>query len=372
MITKSSYDLRIGADVVCQDGQCGKLLKVVVDPEQGQISDLIVEKGFLLKEDRIIPLGMVEKTTPEEIQLSLTSEELEAFEPYQEFAFEMISPEEGEDFSEGDVVMYSPMITPYGSVAGPFLPAVRRLVQDGLEEDQQVIKRGTPVANREQQLGVVDHVLVDRDTGRIGHLVLDPEALDHAVILPFSEVEELQRDQVVVNIPAGQLDELPRYRPPEETAVVEKLNALFEEQAPDFKGLEAALQEGIVKLSGVVPGISDKRRAESEVRSLAGVVDVDNQLETDTAIAARVTAALADDPDTSLADIQVVSDRGVVGLSGKADSEAVRDLAETLTEDQPGVVEVINEIKVEPDRYTANLPGEPEGSQGSQDRQQGP
>lgn len=371
MITKSSFDLRIGADVVCRDGQCGKLLKVVLDPEKGRITDLIVEKGFLLKEDRIIPLGKIEKTSPKEIRLSLKSEELDTFDTYQEFAFEMISPEEGEDFSEGDVVMYSPMVTPYGSVAGPFLPAVRRLVQKGLEEGQQVVKRGTSVANQKQQLGEVDHVLVDQETGQIGHVVLDPEALDHAVILPFAEVEEIRRDQVVVNIPAEKLDELPRYRPPEESAVIEELNTLFGDQTSDFKGLEATLKKGIVKLSGVVPGISEKRQAESEVRAVAGVVDVDNQLDTDTAISARVTSALADDPDTALADIQAVSERGVVTLSGKADSEAVRDLAESLTEDQQGVVEVINEIKVEPDRYTANLPGEPEDFQVKPGKQQG-
>lgn len=355
MITLSSYDLRIGADVICQDGRCGKLLKLVVDPEQAEITDLIVEKGFLLKEDRMIPLDKIEKTSPEEIQLSLTGEELEELETYQEFAFEVIKPEEGEDFSEGEIVMYSPMVTPYGSVAGPFLPAVRKLVQEGLEEDQKVVQRGTAVVNQEQNLGEIDHLLVDRETGKIRHLVLEVGALDHAVILPFAEVQEIKQDRVVVAILEEELEELPRYRPPEEGDLLQQLEELFENGTADFSGVQSFIKEGVVRLSGVVPGISGKREAESVSRSIQGVVDVDNQLDTDTAISARVTSALADDPDTALADIQVASERGIVTLSGQVDSRAIRDLAETLAKDQKGVVEVINELQVEPDQYTADL-----------------
>jgi sporulation protein YlmC with PRC-barrel domain len=41
---------------------CGKLHKVVVDPHAKQVADLIVERGFLRKTDRVLPVSVVERT----------------------------------------------------------------------------------------------------------------------------------------------------------------------------------------------------------------------------------------------------------------------------------------------------------------------
>ena len=68
-----------------------------------------------------------------------------------------------------------------------------------------------------------------------------------------------------------------------------------------------------------------------------------------------MTAALADDPRTDLAVIEVISERGIVTLKGKVDSTDVREAAEEITSGQPGVIKVINALEVEPDEDTPFL-----------------
>lgn len=61
----------------------------------------------------------------------------------------------------------------------------------------------------------------------------------------------------------------------------------------------------------------------------------------------RVSKALLDDPRTSEAVIDVVTQQGMVTLTGLVDSEEVRQAAEEIARNQPGVITVVNELKVE-------------------------
>jgi len=357
MITKASFDFEMGTEVQCQDGACGKLLKLVADPATKEITHLIVEKGFLLKQDRIIPLDRVERAGKEGVTLSLSSEELSEFETYQEYAYQML--ESGWDglgnYQEGDIMVYSPRVSPYGTVTGPYLPMLRHVEHRGVPEDETVVEKGTPVKNREESLGTVDHLLVDRETAQIKHLVVSPGPLDESVILPRSEVKEITAEAVVVDFTSDELEELPRYHPPSSAQILHKSEEVFEALAPDFQGVLSTIEDGVLELSGVVPDIGEKRQAEAAARRVEGVVSVENKLDTDTAIVARVTAALAEDPETELADIDVASERGIVTLVGKVDRGEVRRQAEKIVSQQRGVKEVINELVVEPDEHTPHL-----------------
>ncbi len=49
------------------------------------------------------------------------------------------------------------------------------------------------------------------------------------------------------------------------------------------------------------------------------------------------------------------SDRGIVTLTGQVDSASIRERAEEVADQQRGVVEVINDLAVEPDEDTPSL-----------------
>lgn len=129
---------------------------------------------------------------------------------------------------------------------------------------------------------------------------------------------------------------------------------------------------GIVTLSGMVRSAAEKELAERYARDVEGVQSVDNRLTVasesgtseqtleqqrgpgsraldkvdDASITARVKAALAGDRATSMLQTQVETMDGAVTLTGTADNQAEKDLAERLAKGVKGVKSVDNQIEV--------------------------
>ena len=68
--------------------------------------------------------------------------------------------------------------------------------------------------------------------------------------------------------------------------------------------------------------------------------------DTDAQIWERVTAALEKDDRTTDAAIDVVSEQGLVTLTGRVDSHQVRQAAEEIAAGQAGVLDVINDLAI--------------------------
>jgi osmotically-inducible protein OsmY len=175
------------------------------------------------------------------------------------------------------------------------------------------------------------------------------------LVIPVSAVERLSEETVFVKVSGEELEELPRYVPRDEEGILTELQDRLKGSSLDLSDVKATVEEHVAQLEGVVSDVAAKRRAEATAWSVDGVIDVKNVLDTDTAIVARVTAALADDPRTEMAVIEVISERGLVTLKGEVDSAKVRDAAEKIAAELPGVVSVVNALEVEPDDDTEAL-----------------
>ncbi len=67
-----------------------------------------------------------------------------------------------------------------------------------------------------------------------------------------------------------------------------------------------------------------------------------------TGVTERLFELLKNDPRTKDAVIDIAFNQGIVTLTGTVKSELIRQATEEIAKDQPGVVTVINEIKVKP------------------------
>jgi hypothetical protein len=230
-------------------------------------------------------------------------------------------------------------------------------VESGIAPDEAVVERRTEVRNARGSIGRVDHVLVDPETGDITQLVVDRGLVARSVVVPAAGIGEIAQDVVYLDLTKDEVRALPRYRPPAAVTVLTRLEKRLAGVDLDLEDVKTVFEQGLLKLSGVVPDIATKRQAEATARSVRGVVDVENALRTDTAITARVQAALAEDPRTELTEVDVASERGIVTLSGRVDDESVREAVEEVAEEQEGVIDVINDLRVEEDQFTVNLKG---------------
>ena len=346
---------RIGADVYCTDGRAGKLIKVVMDPHTKRVTDLIVEKGFLQKGDRVIPVWAVAEANEERIQLAVSSRELQEFPRYREADFRVPVPgwETDPRYGAEEVVHWA---TRYGIPIEPVRPAIRQRVREGVDVDREVIGRGTRVYNVDGTIGHIDHLLVDRMTGEITHLIVRQGLFPRRLVIPMTLVKNVTDEGVYVHATREELSRLTQHVQRADADILAEIrDRLAAIQEHDLRHVHVTVEDGLVRLRGQVRDVSAKRQVEAVVRDVEGVVGVENRITTDTGVVARVTAALLEDTRTGLSPIEVTSDFGVVTLSGRVPTEEVRQAAERIARRQRGVVEVINALYVAPEPWEVEI-----------------
>jgi len=339
-------DFTTGAQVRCRDGAAGTLRMVVADPHTRRITDLIVEKGHRQEQDRVLPVSIVERATDEDIYLSIDSRELTDYPRYREA--EMAAPVTDWKGSRYRAENVRYRLSPYGSVTSEsVLPMILYQVQEGIPSTVETLERGTPVYGEDGRLGTVDHILAEPESGEISHLVVRRRAAADCRVIPATVIENLREVGITVRASADELARIPRYQPRAEQDTLAELRDRFAVAPVTEVGeTKVDLHHDVAQLTGVVQDPAAKRRAEGLARSVDGVIDVENSLQTDLAIAERVSIALRHDSRTHAEDIEVTSVLGVVTLTGQVRDAAIRDAAREIARQQGGVVAVTDELEI--------------------------
>jgi uncharacterized protein YrrD len=75
--------LKKGTDVQNTQGEkVGELDRVVIDPSTRDVTHVIVRKGLLFKEDRVIPMQRLQISDEDHLILDTRADDLEAFPPF--------------------------------------------------------------------------------------------------------------------------------------------------------------------------------------------------------------------------------------------------------------------------------------------------
>ncbi len=206
-----SFD--IGARTYCQDGRCGKLVRLVVNPVTEDVTDLIIEQGFLQKHDRVVPISVVKSTTDTEIHLAVKSHSLGDFPEFREVEFRV--PSLGWDSSRHKPESVRVWMSPYGvGVSGRnVVPTTRQHINKGVAFGSKVIGRGSKVHYVRGGAGKVDHVLVDCEEGHITHLVVKRNLLAEYHVVPVDMIGSVEDNGVWLSVSRDQVLSLPRYTP---------------------------------------------------------------------------------------------------------------------------------------------------------------
>jgi hyperosmotically inducible periplasmic protein len=125
-----------------------------------------------------------------------------------------------------------------------------------------------------------------------------------------------------------------------------------------FKNIQVAVENGIVKLTGSVEVFSAKEDADKRVHGVKGIKAVDNEIEvagpeiSDADLQDKLIKAISYDRvgygTTPFNAISVNVSNGVVTLGGSAYGPVDADSAVAVAANTKGVKDVVNEIKVDP------------------------
>jgi uncharacterized protein YrrD len=200
----NKLDLNIGARVHYRDSLAGKLIKVVVDPADLRVTDLIVESGFVLRHARVFPILKVEFADEKNIYLSVNSIDLGNYPEYREKEFERPAAGWEHPEYEIDYVLFPGHPMTYSPA-----PLVKEKLHQGISTDLEVVKQGTPISNTGGLIGKLDQVIADPYTNEITFLVmLRGTVFPGRVNIPAYLVESVGEDGIYIDITDEEVDRL--------------------------------------------------------------------------------------------------------------------------------------------------------------------
>lgn len=196
----NDYIFTLGTTVYCDDEACGKLSKIVIDPKNWQVTELVVEEGLLLKRARVFPRALVVKGTHEEVFLLETTDNLHTYPEYRETVIERAVDE---NFEVTEIIQGSP----HGlSTSSPPLPVIRETIIEGVAEHLAVFDSGTTIKATDTAVGTLRGVAATKAHGLVTHLLVHKGTIfTEEFWLPTSKVDhfgdghialELSRDEV--------------------------------------------------------------------------------------------------------------------------------------------------------------------------------
>lgn len=127
-----------------------------------------------------------------------------------------------------------------------------------------------------------------------------------------------------------------------ESTIRNRLKESFDRTATlKYDGIRVHVENGIVKLSGTVPSQYQRRRAAAIAHSLAGVLEVNNQISIDNPLSDRSDFDIALDiergmrwsPYLNITKLECVVAEGVVTFSGTVANQQILDLARAIAID---------------------------------------
>jgi osmotically-inducible protein OsmY len=341
-------ELKIGSPVIAIDGNCGHIQHLIIDPHQERVVGLIVKNDPLSRHGVTVPFELVENSTESEVSLGLDCQKVFSLPRYKEGSPLPLQDQRYQIEKDSSVTRKSTGIEflPAAGVGEPVM-----LEKPHFQEMQIPkaidIRTGLNVLCEDGHVGRVNFILLD-PSGKIKRLVVRADRKPHRdFLVPVEMIQVIDKDAVSLSLDQEAFDRLDEYVPDGELEdkihhTIWDNNALW---MTYYSDLHPTVKDGIITLRGYVPAASDKRIIENTVKSVAGVLGIEDRLAADYDLSIAVARALSRDEDTRLAMISVNTRKGIVSLSGQVEYASIQYAAEGIAASVPGVRGVINYIQ---------------------------
>ena len=204
-----------GVDVFSSDNEkVGTLDRVVIDPKTKEVTHIIVRKGFLFREDKVVPMDLIGSVTDERIALQGSKEHLDELPEYEETHY---IPRTAALDDDMDTLYWNPPVdawSGYGRypIYAPSL-YVRR-TEKNIPEGMVALAEGAKVLSEDgEQVGNIETLVTDPNE-RVTHVVISSGLLmKERKIIPAYWLGNVTEDEVYLSVEPRLLERLPEYRP---------------------------------------------------------------------------------------------------------------------------------------------------------------
>jgi sporulation protein YlmC with PRC-barrel domain len=195
-------DIPVNSEVKCADGPAGHSISVILNPITRKVTHIVVRQSGFPHMERLVPVEFITVSTPHEMQLRCTLEELTEMESFVDVHF--VSADDPHSTYEAEEQMFWPYVHAEDDV---MLPIETERIPPG----ELAIHRGAHVQATDGRVGTVDEFLVDLSDGHITHLVLREGHLwgQKDVTIPVSEIGCIEGDTVYLKLDKHSVGKLP-------------------------------------------------------------------------------------------------------------------------------------------------------------------
>ena len=215
-------ELKEGTDVFTSSGeQVGKINRIVLDPITNEVTHIVVQKGWLLPEDKVVPFEMISSATEERVVLNEDIGDFEQLPPFEETHFIRAPAEDisqTRDTSDPDTPAYYWYPPPYGYIGYPAYglgystwPPVETI--RNIPEDSIPLKEGTKVLSSDgEHVGDIDRLFIEPDSSRATYFLISQGLLfKDRKLVPVNWVRSVEEDEVHLGVSSRFLERLPAY-----------------------------------------------------------------------------------------------------------------------------------------------------------------
>jgi len=210
-----------GAKVFTADGErVGTIDRVVLEPDTKEVTHLVVQKGFLFTEDKVVPMSLVGPATEDQVTLRQDADGLEELPDFEESHYVPIDrgpePTPGEMRPVRPLYWYPPIgawwtIGGYTSYVKPqYVVKTEKHIPEGtvaLEEGAKV------VSSDGDHVGDIERIFTDPLEDRATHLLISEGLfLKEKKLVPTKWIAKIFEDAVHLAVDSDLVDSLPEYQ----------------------------------------------------------------------------------------------------------------------------------------------------------------
>ena len=207
-----------GAEVFTASGEkIGTISRIVIDAKTRDVTDLVVERDILFKDEKVIPVGLVDLENEDRIMLRETNQSVDDFLDYETTHYVPLG-EAGVPYENIDTYYWYPP-TNFQTPTGGILPGIRPdyvpETETSIPEGRVAISEGAQVISADDKhIGNVEQVVANSETKNVTHFVVGKGFLlkEHKLV-PAHWVTSVGENKVYLSVEARLFDRLPDFQP---------------------------------------------------------------------------------------------------------------------------------------------------------------
>ena len=206
-----------GAEVFTATGEkIGTISRIVIDAKTRDITDIVVERGSLFKDEKVIPVGLVDLENEERITLRETNQDMDDFLDYETTHYVPLD-QAAVPYGDIDTYYWYPPVnfqTPTGGVL-PIRPDYVLQTETSIPEGRVAIADGAQVISADDKhIGNVEQVIANSDSNNVIHFVVGKGfLLKQHKLVPAQWVATVDEGKIYLSVEARLFDRLPDYQP---------------------------------------------------------------------------------------------------------------------------------------------------------------